>query len=29
MAPKPFQKPHPPIFVGTWGSSEAGLDREK
>ena len=27
IAPKPFQKPHPPIFVGTWGSSEAGLKR--
>jgi alkanesulfonate monooxygenase SsuD/methylene tetrahydromethanopterin reductase-like flavin-dependent oxidoreductase (luciferase family) len=27
IAPKPFQKPHPPIFVGTWGSSEAGLRR--
>jgi alkanesulfonate monooxygenase SsuD/methylene tetrahydromethanopterin reductase-like flavin-dependent oxidoreductase (luciferase family) len=23
IAPKPFQKPHPPIFIGTWGSSEA------
>ena len=27
IVPKPFQKPHPPIFVGTWGSSEAGLRR--
>jgi|GEM_PF-195283 len=27
IAPKPLQKPHPPIFVGTWGSSEAGLKR--
>ena len=25
--PKPFQKPHPPIFIGTWGSSEDGLRR--
>jgi alkanesulfonate monooxygenase SsuD/methylene tetrahydromethanopterin reductase-like flavin-dependent oxidoreductase (luciferase family) len=24
---KPFQKPHPPIFIGTWGPSEAGLRR--
>ena len=27
IGPKPFQKPHPPIFIGTWGSSEAGLRR--
>ena len=27
VAPKPFQKPHPPIFIGTWGSSEAGIRR--
>ena len=27
LEPKPFQKPHPPIFIGTWGSSEAGLRR--
>ncbi len=27
LAPKPYQKPHPPIFIGTWGSSEAGLKR--
>jgi len=27
IEPKPFQKPHPPIFIGTWGSSEAGLKR--
>jgi alkanesulfonate monooxygenase SsuD/methylene tetrahydromethanopterin reductase-like flavin-dependent oxidoreductase (luciferase family) len=27
IAPKPFQKPHPPIFIGTWGSSEVGLRR--
>ena len=27
FAPKPYQKPHPPIFIGTWGSSEAGLKR--
>jgi alkanesulfonate monooxygenase SsuD/methylene tetrahydromethanopterin reductase-like flavin-dependent oxidoreductase (luciferase family) len=27
ITPKPFQKPHPPIFIGTWGSSEAGLRR--
>jgi alkanesulfonate monooxygenase SsuD/methylene tetrahydromethanopterin reductase-like flavin-dependent oxidoreductase (luciferase family) len=27
LEPKPFQKPHPPIFIGTWGSSEAGLKR--
>lgn len=26
-APKPSQKPHPPIFIGTWGSSEAGIRR--
>jgi alkanesulfonate monooxygenase SsuD/methylene tetrahydromethanopterin reductase-like flavin-dependent oxidoreductase (luciferase family) len=26
-APGPFQKPHPPIFIGTWGSSEAGIRR--
>jgi alkanesulfonate monooxygenase SsuD/methylene tetrahydromethanopterin reductase-like flavin-dependent oxidoreductase (luciferase family) len=26
-APRPFQNPHPPIFIGTWGSSEAGLRR--
>ena len=19
IEPKPFQKPHPPIFIGTWG----------
>ena len=25
--PKPLQRPHPPIFIGTWGSSEAGLRR--
>jgi len=25
FSPKPYQKPHPPIFIGTWGSSEAGL----
>ena len=25
-APKPSQKPHPPIFIGTWGSSEAGIE---
>jgi alkanesulfonate monooxygenase SsuD/methylene tetrahydromethanopterin reductase-like flavin-dependent oxidoreductase (luciferase family) len=25
--PKPIQKPHPPIFIGTWGSSDAGLRR--
>jgi alkanesulfonate monooxygenase SsuD/methylene tetrahydromethanopterin reductase-like flavin-dependent oxidoreductase (luciferase family) len=29
IEPKPFQKPHPPIFIGTWGSSEAGLKRAK
>ena len=27
IEPKPFQKPHPPIFIGTWGPSEAGLRR--
>jgi alkanesulfonate monooxygenase SsuD/methylene tetrahydromethanopterin reductase-like flavin-dependent oxidoreductase (luciferase family) len=27
VASKPFQKPHPPIFIGTWGSSEASLRR--
>ncbi|MFZ0697143.1 MAG: LLM class flavin-dependent oxidoreductase [Nitrososphaeraceae archaeon] len=27
IEPKPFQKPHPPIFIGTWGSSEDGLRR--
>jgi alkanesulfonate monooxygenase SsuD/methylene tetrahydromethanopterin reductase-like flavin-dependent oxidoreductase (luciferase family) len=27
IGPKPFQKPHPPIFIGTWGSSDAGLRR--
>jgi len=27
VAPKPFQKPHPPIFIGTWGSSEVGIRR--
>ena len=26
LGPKPYQKPHPPIFVGSWGS-EAGLKR--
>jgi alkanesulfonate monooxygenase SsuD/methylene tetrahydromethanopterin reductase-like flavin-dependent oxidoreductase (luciferase family) len=26
MTPKPVQKPHPPIYVGSWGS-EAGLKR--
>ena len=27
VAPRPFQKPHPPIFIGTWGSSDIGLRR--
>ena len=27
IGPKPFQNPHPPIFIGTWGSSDAGLRR--
>src|SRR5207245_1839411 len=27
FALKPHQKPHPPIYIGTWGSSEAGLKR--
>ncbi len=27
IEPRPFQKPHPPIFIGTWGSSEEGLRR--
>ena len=27
VQPKPFQKPHPPIYIGSWGSSEAGLKR--
>ena len=27
ITPKPFQTRHPPIFIGTWGSSEAGLRR--
>jgi alkanesulfonate monooxygenase SsuD/methylene tetrahydromethanopterin reductase-like flavin-dependent oxidoreductase (luciferase family) len=26
-APAPFQKPHPPILIGSWGSSEPGLRR--
>ena len=26
-APRPFQNPHPPILIGTWGSSEAGIRR--
>jgi alkanesulfonate monooxygenase SsuD/methylene tetrahydromethanopterin reductase-like flavin-dependent oxidoreductase (luciferase family) len=26
-APRPFQNPHPPILIGTWGSSEAGMRR--
>jgi alkanesulfonate monooxygenase SsuD/methylene tetrahydromethanopterin reductase-like flavin-dependent oxidoreductase (luciferase family) len=27
VAPRPFQKPHPPILIGSWGSSEPGLQR--
>ncbi|MFZ0648342.1 MAG: LLM class flavin-dependent oxidoreductase [Nitrososphaeraceae archaeon] len=27
IEPKPFQKPHPPISIGTWGSSDVGLRR--
>lgn len=27
VQPEPFQKPHPPIYIGSWGSSEAGLKR--
>jgi alkanesulfonate monooxygenase SsuD/methylene tetrahydromethanopterin reductase-like flavin-dependent oxidoreductase (luciferase family) len=27
VEPKPFQRPHPPIFMGSWGSSEVGLRR--
>lgn len=27
IEPKPLQKPHPPIFIGTWGSSKEGLRR--
>jgi alkanesulfonate monooxygenase SsuD/methylene tetrahydromethanopterin reductase-like flavin-dependent oxidoreductase (luciferase family) len=27
IAPAPFQKPHPPILIGSWGSSEPGLRR--
>jgi alkanesulfonate monooxygenase SsuD/methylene tetrahydromethanopterin reductase-like flavin-dependent oxidoreductase (luciferase family) len=27
VEPKSFQRPHPPIFIGSWGSSEVGLRR--
>ena len=27
VAPRPFQRPHPPILIGSWGSSDAGLRR--
>lgn len=27
VAPAPIQKPHPPILIGSWGSSEPGLRR--
>jgi alkanesulfonate monooxygenase SsuD/methylene tetrahydromethanopterin reductase-like flavin-dependent oxidoreductase (luciferase family) len=27
VVPKPFQKPHPPVLIGRWGSSDAGLRR--
>jgi alkanesulfonate monooxygenase SsuD/methylene tetrahydromethanopterin reductase-like flavin-dependent oxidoreductase (luciferase family) len=27
VAPIPFQKPHPPILIGSWGSSDLGLRR--
>jgi len=27
VAPRPFQKPHPPILIGSWGSSDAGIRR--
>jgi alkanesulfonate monooxygenase SsuD/methylene tetrahydromethanopterin reductase-like flavin-dependent oxidoreductase (luciferase family) len=27
IAPAPFQKPHPPILIGSWGSSGPGLRR--
>lgn len=25
--PRPVQRPHPPIYIGSWGSSDAGLRR--
>jgi alkanesulfonate monooxygenase SsuD/methylene tetrahydromethanopterin reductase-like flavin-dependent oxidoreductase (luciferase family) len=25
--PRPIQRPHPPIYIGSWGSSDAGLRR--
>jgi alkanesulfonate monooxygenase SsuD/methylene tetrahydromethanopterin reductase-like flavin-dependent oxidoreductase (luciferase family) len=27
VEPRPFQRPHPPILIGSWGSSDAGLRR--
>lgn len=27
VSPRPFQNPHPPIFIGSWGSSDVGLHR--
>lgn len=27
LTPRPYQKPHPPILIGSWGSSEPGLKR--
>jgi len=27
LAPRPYQKPHPPILIGSWGSSDIGLRR--
>lgn len=27
VEPRPIQKPHPPIYIGSWGSSAAGLKR--
>jgi alkanesulfonate monooxygenase SsuD/methylene tetrahydromethanopterin reductase-like flavin-dependent oxidoreductase (luciferase family) len=27
LAPRPYQKPHPSILVGSWGSSDIGLRR--
>src|SRR5262249_31772371 len=27
LAPRPYQKPHPPVLIGSWGSSDLGLRR--
>jgi alkanesulfonate monooxygenase SsuD/methylene tetrahydromethanopterin reductase-like flavin-dependent oxidoreductase (luciferase family) len=27
LAPRPNQKPHPPVLIGSWGSSDVGLRR--